>query len=87
MPYIRGSFLLRAFYLLEQTSEKEIMEYIDNNYKSIIENVNPDENVLYFYPIYFLRRIIYTFVLVVLYDQPFIQTILIIALIQIPVFL
>jgi len=56
------------------------------SYGTIIEGLKLKRPALHFYSIYMIRRLLYSFVLIFIYDWPFIQLNLIIGIVLFPVF-
>jgi len=72
--------------LLENTKVVLKTDAFMKSYGTLLEGLKIDQYSAIFYPIYLFRRVIYSAILVILYEYPYIQISVIIFIVLIPVF-
>lgn len=77
--------MLKSFYLIELPIDQLKTEEFKDKYGTIIEDVKIEPKPLFFYPLYLLRRFAYALGLIILYEHPVIQLIVMIIVTILPV--
>jgi len=79
--------MLKSFELLEVPLENLKQSYFKERYGTLMEGMNKKRFSPFYYPLFLFRRLIYSLLLIVLYENLNIQLLAIIIITLIPVFI
>lgn len=77
--------MIKCFYWVESKRKILKSDEFKASYGAVIDDIKLKGYAIYFYPLYLYRRLIYAGLIIILFDYPEIQLILIIILNIIPV--